>query len=135
MAHQVVTAAMLALLNNWAPSHAGYSISTLVLILPIYPAIAPIPLPWLVGAGFLAASMDPLTWLWADLRDAAVERTPFIHIVDSPSPTWPRDSPCPHHPAGAGPGGAPGRAYTRKLLEGREGEVYEATHRSLGRRR
>ncbi len=141
MAHQVVTAAMLAVLNNWAPSYQGYSISTLVLILPIYPAIAPIPLRWLVMAGFLSASMDPLTWLWADLRGVAAERTLFIHIVDF-TITYVAAA-VSLLPAviirGLGRQVQVARSvgsYTLgKLLgKGGMGEVYEATHRLLARK-
>jgi serine/threonine-protein kinase len=80
--HQVVTAAMFAVINNWLPTHAGVALSTIILVLPVYPAIAPIPFRWLAVAAFLSATMDPLTWWWADLRGVAVGRTAFVHVAD-----------------------------------------------------
>ncbi|HEX9165240.1 MAG TPA: serine/threonine-protein kinase [Gemmatimonadales bacterium] len=141
VAHQVVTAALLALINNWAPYTPGISLSTLVLILPIYPAIAPIPFRWLAVAAFLSACMDPLTWAFAGWRGTAIERTAFIHVADFaatyvaaaisllPATIIRRLG---HQVQEARSVGA----YTlgRLLGKGGMGEVYEATHRLLARK-
>lgn len=139
--HQVVTAAMLATLNNWAPGYEGFSPATLILILPIYPAIAPIPVPWLAVAAFLSATMDPLTWGLASLRGAVPERAVFVHVVDF-SVTY-LAAAISLLPAviirGLGHQVQEARAvgsYTLGSLLGKGGmgEVYEATHRLLARK-
>jgi len=141
VAHQIVTAGLLALINNWAPDAPGLALSTLVLILPIYPAIAPIPFRWLAIAAFVSASMDPLAWMFADWRGSAVERTHFIHVADF-AVTYVAAA-ISLMPAtiirGLGRQVQEARSvgsYTLgKLLgKGGMGEVYEATHRLLARK-
>jgi len=87
MVHLVANSALLGLLHNWRPPAEPVGISPLTLLLPIYPAMAPIGAGTALLAGLVAATMDPLTWLAAVVRGVAPDRT-TIQQVEAFAPTF-----------------------------------------------
>jgi len=85
----VLTAAIIGLLNHWMPSPGGSPVggramatvasrvSWICVVILIYPAIAPNTPTKILGAGLIAASMDPLGLGVAVLRGVPLSLTPF----------------------------------------------------------
>jgi serine/threonine-protein kinase len=137
---EVVTASLIGLLNQWAPGPPTGDISWICAIVLAYPALAPNTPAKSLTAALVAASMDPLWYGVALLRD----------VVPGPSATdfvfrfWPNFlcAAAAVVPARIirGLGRQVSRARElgsyrlgRKLGTGGMGEVYQAEHRLLAR--
>ncbi len=67
----VVTAFLIGLWNYWAPEHFG-GVSWMVVVILVYPAIAPNTVGKTFAAALAAASMDPIGLLIAQLRGVVI---------------------------------------------------------------
>lgn len=140
MVHLVLSSALLGLLHNWAPPADPVGISPIALILPIYPALAPISAAATLAASLLAAAMDPLTWGIAALRGAAPHRT-LLEQTEAFVPTFVAAGLAAYVAAVVRSLGEEIReargvgSYRVGALIGKGGmgEVYQATHRLLAR--
>ena len=73
---EVATAFLVALLSYWEPQHFG-GLSWVVVVILVYPAIAPNTVGKTFAAAFAAASMDPLGLLIAKLRGVDIPLDTF----------------------------------------------------------
>ena len=137
---QVVTAALIGFLNQWAPGPPSGDISWVCAIVIMYPAIAPTTPGKTLVAAAVAASMDPLWYTIGIARDAI----PNPSAADALFRFWPNylcavAAIVPSHIIGR-----LGRQVSRarevgsyrlgpRLGSGGMGEVYQAEHRLLAR--
>jgi len=138
---ELVMAAMIGFLNQWVPSPPGNGISWICAIVLAYPTIVPSTPRKILIAAFAAATMDPLWYMVAVLRDVA----PDASLLQAVQSFWPNYlcAAAAAIPARIirGLGQQVSRAQELgsyklgpKLGSGGMGDVYQAEHRLLARR-
>lgn len=83
----VLTCLLVAILHQWVPPPVSPRVSWLCILILAYPAIVPSTPGRTVVVALLAASMDPLALLIADLRGAPFEHKAFYYVWNF-SPTY-----------------------------------------------
>jgi len=78
LGHEVLTAGLVSAIAWWAPDPTfRIGLSPICLFLPIYPALAPLPLRMTLTAGLLAATTDVFGWTMALTRGVAPAGEPL----------------------------------------------------------
>ena len=137
---QVLMALLIGIFNQWAPQFQPGTVSWICIVILVFPAIAPNTPTKILVAGLLAASMDPVGLLIADLRGVNIDATAAdVALAFAPNYLCALVAVVPAHII-RGLGRQARRARELgsyklgdELGRGGMGEVYRAEHRLLAR--